>query len=186
MHCTNCGAQQSEGAQFCSACGVRVGDPSGSTGAKPKKKLSGCMLAALIIGAIGVLAVPIVGIIAAIAIPNLLNAIDRGKQKRTVVDLQSLGTAIDSYSIEHGVYPTADDLDELLPLISPDFIDSPPTVDGWAMPIEAVSTAEGYALVSMGKDGISDGCGGGAQQSFDADICYSNGRFIQWPDGIQR
>ena len=32
--------------------------------------------------------VAIIGIIAAIAIPNLLNAIDRGKQKRTMADLR--------------------------------------------------------------------------------------------------
>ena len=32
--------------------------------------------------------VAIIGIIAAIAIPNLLNAIDRGKQKRTMADMR--------------------------------------------------------------------------------------------------
>jgi general secretion pathway protein G len=41
--------------------------------------------------------VAIIGIIAAIAIPNLLNAIDRGKQKRTMADLRSIGTAVESY-----------------------------------------------------------------------------------------
>ena len=44
--------------------------------------------------------VAIIGIIAAIAIPNLLNAIDRGKQKRTMADLRTLGTAIESYAID--------------------------------------------------------------------------------------
>ena len=33
--------------------------------------------------------VAIIGIIAAVAIPNLLNAVDRGKQKRTMADLRS-------------------------------------------------------------------------------------------------
>ena len=32
--------------------------------------------------------VAIIGIIAAIAIPNLLNAVDRSKQKRTMADLR--------------------------------------------------------------------------------------------------
>ena len=36
--------------------------------------------------------VAIIGIIAAIAIPNLLNAIQRGKQKRTMSDMRSSGT----------------------------------------------------------------------------------------------
>jgi general secretion pathway protein G len=33
--------------------------------------------------------VAIIGIIAAIAIPNLLNAIDRGKQKRSMADIRT-------------------------------------------------------------------------------------------------
>ena len=54
--------------------------------------------------------VAIIGIIAAIAIPNLLNAIDRGKQKRTMADLRSIGTAIESYSIDNNFYPVAADI----------------------------------------------------------------------------
>ncbi len=49
--------------------------------------------------------VAIIGIIAAIAIPNLLNAIDRGKQKRTMADMRSIGTAVESYSIDFNFYP---------------------------------------------------------------------------------
>ncbi|NIM01008.1 MAG: prepilin-type N-terminal cleavage/methylation domain-containing protein, partial [Acidobacteria bacterium] len=49
--------------------------------------------------------VAIIGIIAAIAIPNLLNAIDRGKQKRTMADLRSIGTAVEEYSVDNTVYP---------------------------------------------------------------------------------
>jgi Tfp pilus assembly major pilin PilA len=48
-----------------------------------------------------VLLVPVAGIMAAIAIPNLLNAIDRGKQKRTMADIRSIGTAIEQYAAEH-------------------------------------------------------------------------------------
>ena len=51
--------------------------------------------------------VAIIGIIAAIAIPNLLNAIDRGKQKRTMADMRSIGTAVESYAVDNNVYPVA-------------------------------------------------------------------------------
>jgi prepilin-type N-terminal cleavage/methylation domain-containing protein len=44
--------------------------------------------------------VAIIGIIAAIAIPNLLNAIDRGKQKRTMADMRTIGAAVESYSVD--------------------------------------------------------------------------------------
>jgi prepilin-type N-terminal cleavage/methylation domain-containing protein len=49
--------------------------------------------------------VAIIGIIAAIAIPNLLNAIDRGKQKRSMADMRSIGTAVESYSVDVNFYP---------------------------------------------------------------------------------
>ncbi|MEO6327242.1 MAG: prepilin-type N-terminal cleavage/methylation domain-containing protein, partial [Thermoanaerobaculia bacterium] len=45
--------------------------------------------------------VAIIGIIVAIAIPNLLNAIQRAKQKRTMADMRSIGTAIEAYAIDH-------------------------------------------------------------------------------------
>ena len=60
----------------------------------PRRRIEGFTLIELLI------VVAIIGIIAAIAIPNLLNAIDRGKQKRTMADLRSIGTAVESYAIE--------------------------------------------------------------------------------------
>ncbi|MFZ5788886.1 MAG: type II secretion system protein, partial [Acidobacteriota bacterium] len=49
--------------------------------------------------------VAIIGIIAAIAIPNLLNAINRGRQKRTMADIRSIATAIESYQVDFNFFP---------------------------------------------------------------------------------
>ena len=49
--------------------------------------------------------VAIIGIIAAIAIPNLLSAVQRGKQKRTMGDMRTLGSAIMAYNIDNSQYP---------------------------------------------------------------------------------
>ena len=49
--------------------------------------------------------VAIIGIIAAIAIPNLLNAINRGRQKRTMSDIRSIATAMEAYSVDFNFYP---------------------------------------------------------------------------------
>jgi len=38
--------------------------------------------------------VAIIGLISAIAIPNLMNAVDKGKQKRTMADMRTIGSAI--------------------------------------------------------------------------------------------
>ena len=45
--------------------------------------------------------VAIIGIIAAIAIPNLLNAINRGRQKRSMADIRTIGTAVEAYAVDN-------------------------------------------------------------------------------------
>ncbi len=50
--------------------------------------------------------VAIIGIIAAIAIPNLLNAINRGRQKRSMADIRTIGTATEAYAVDMAFYPT--------------------------------------------------------------------------------
>jgi type II secretion system protein G len=50
--------------------------------------------------------VAIIGIIAAIAIPNLLSALQKGRQKRTMGDIKSLGTAIETINTDCAAYPT--------------------------------------------------------------------------------
>ena len=49
--------------------------------------------------------VAIIGILAAIAVPNFLNAQIRAKIARVQADVQALGTAVLSYSLDHGKVP---------------------------------------------------------------------------------
>src|ERR1019366_3843827 len=51
--------------------------------------------------------VAIIGIIVAIAIPNLLNAIQRAKQKRSMADMRPAGTAAEAYAVDFNHYPAA-------------------------------------------------------------------------------
>ena len=132
--------------------------------------------------------VAIIGIIAAIAIPNLLNAIDRGKQKRTMADLRSLGTAIESYSIDNNVYPAAANFSTLEGVIEPIYIRTAPESDGWGRTFLVTSTNTLYTVGSGGKDGgaltlVGDG---GATTSFNDAIVFANGQFVQWPEGTQQ
>ncbi len=134
--------------------------------------------------------VAIIGIIAAIAIPNLLNAIDRGKQKRTMADLRSMGTAIEEYSIDNNFYPVATNVTELEAEVSPSYIRALPANDGWGNAFEVDSDPTLYTLASCGKGatgGCSSACTGGcgATQSFADDIIFSVGSFVQWPEGKQ-
>ncbi len=131
--------------------------------------------------------VAIIGIIAAIAIPNLLNAIDRGKQKRTMADMRSIGTAIEAYAVDNNNYPTATSAGVLKTLVEPIYIKTMPTADGWSNAWGVDSAPTQYTLTSNGKDGTPSGCTPGAVTTiFNADICFSNGSFIQVPQGSQQ
>ena len=132
--------------------------------------------------------VAIIGIIAAIAIPNLLNAIDRGKQKRSMADMRSIGTAIESYSIDNNVYPVAADIGTLAPLIEPVYIRRSPQSDGWGRLFGVAGVIGEYTVCSEGKDGGSS-CttdSGGKMSSFNDSITFSGGVFVQWPEGMQQ
>lgn len=141
------------------------------------------VLAVLLVGA-----VPTLGIIAAIAIPNLLNAIDRGKQKRTIADIRSIGTAVESYAVDTNLYPMAADLSALQGVLVPVYIRSLPLQDGWKNSLVFEPRGEaGYEIRSFGKDGTRDPqLTGGPTTSFNADIVLENGEFIQYPEGQQQ
>ena len=130
--------------------------------------------------------VAIIGIIAAIAIPNLLNAVDKGKQKRTMSDLRSIATAIEAYSVDNTFYPTAATLPAIKAVIDPVFFDAMPLADGWANAFQADSLLNSYTIYSQGKDGTGTNCASGVTSTFIDEICLVNGRFERYPDGPQR
>src|SRR5512134_3177883 len=110
--------------------------------------------------------VAIIGIIAAIAIPNLLNAIDRGKQKRTMADMRSLGTAVESYAVDNNVYPAVATAAALKTIVEAGaYIKNMPTVDGWSNTFVVDSITTEYTLYSTGKDGSGTTCTAGTTNS---------------------
>ena len=146
--------------------------------------------------------VAIIGILAAIAIPNLLTAIARSKQKRTMVDMRNLASAWEARNIEMNRYnaaaagiPGCDKsvlLTDLSAALSPTYIKTMPRFDGWGYDFTAFTSddwgattnAQVYAIVSPGKDGsVAGTIVLGATTSFDCDIVYSNGAFLAYPDG---
>lgn len=58
--------------------------------------------------------VAIIGILAAIAVPNFLNAQMRAKIARVESDMRSIGTALEMYLVDRGSYPGDHDLDEYM------------------------------------------------------------------------
>src|SRR5262245_6256730 len=110
--------------------------------------------------------VAIIGIIASIAIPNLLNAVDKGKQKRTMSNLRAIGSAVVVYSIENSTYPTAATAAAMQALIDPTYIKLMPSQDGWSNPIQFDSSPTGYTIYSKGKDNLGNSCSPGTTSDF--------------------
>jgi type II secretion system protein G len=148
----------------------------------------------------------IIGIIASIAIPNLLVAIQRSKQRRTMVDMRNLATAWEARNSETGRYNAAGQLngvegaDQLITvnnlqtMLEPTYIRIMPKVDGWGTPYQtyadapygsATAQAKVYAIISAGKDRVIEADPTtGPFTNFDCDIVYSNGLFLSYPDGL--
>jgi general secretion pathway protein G len=150
--------------------------------------------------------VAIIGIIAAIAVPNMLMAIQRSKQRRTMVDMRNLANAWESRNIESGRYNAAGvangiegcdqnvDLNDLQVALSPTYIKSFPRIDGWGTAYKtfldapwgsSTARAQHYAIVSAGHDLVIEGDPtSGPFTNYDCDIVYSNGTFLSYPDGL--
>src|SRR2546422_1857471 len=87
--------------------------------------------------------VAIIGILAAIAIPNLLTAMQRSKQKRTMADMRAIATAWEARATDQNSYGAAGattfawlgttvGFTALVGLLTPTYIKSLPSKDGWS------------------------------------------------------
>ncbi len=135
--------------------------------------------------------VAIIGIIAAIAIPNLLNALHRGRQKRTMADMRTISTATGSYMADANFYPReVASIGDLETHLEPIYLKSVPRTDGWTTSYYAESDEPGshYTLVSYGKNKEGDGFYGygSLTQEFNDDLWVQDSEFVQYPEGLQR
>ena len=145
--------------------------------------------------------VAIIGIIAAIAIPNLLIALQKGKQKATMGDVKSIGTGIESYITDWAFAPQTNPITTgsasggTPGFFEPFYIKVSPQRDGWGniWGYLAGAGSDVYSIWSSGRDGSKTAevalvapptpqyiCTQLAD--FGWDICFSNGQFIYGPD----
>jgi type II secretion system protein G len=142
--------------------------------------------------------IAIIGIVAAIAIPNLLTALQKGKQKATMGDMKSIGEAVESYLTDLYMVPEGmADVTGLEPYLAPFYIKVLPRQDGWGGAYYYLSQGIGenqdlYSLVSYGRGSALNG--GTVEQNianspylvttmdgFANDIIFSNGNFTFAP-----
>jgi len=157
--------------------------------------------------------VAIIGIIAALLIPNFLDALQKAKQKRTLSDARSMVTAFMSlvtdlssaaaagatttaiYDVTKGgmASTTAGRVEELLVTR---YIQTLPQLDGWKNPYEfymgaTITSAQLFAVVSGGRDGVIDQGPAFVVTSFtptdyEQDIVWADGFAVRFPQNLQR
>ena len=158
--------------------------------------------------------VAIIGIIAAILIPNLLDALQKAKQKRTVADMRNSGTAWMSWLTDQvgaasaGAAKLWDGSDtepvtyvELFGYMHPTdtffYMQEIPEYDGWRYPFsfgknDNLLASNVLVICSGGRNGpTSGGCEGTKHNvapfvatDYDQDIIWADGYFVSWPGQV--
>ncbi len=151
------------------------------------------------------IAVLVIGIIAAIAMGNYFNAVHKAKQKKTMSDIRSIAVAWEARAVDVRQYNAAgavtlpDDMAayaDMTAMLTPTYVRTFAQYDGWNFPFEFrldspvgnATPAAGYAIRSPGRDGKYQGLTyePGATTEFDCDIVYTSGQFVLWPEGAQQ
>jgi general secretion pathway protein G len=107
--------------------------------------------------------VAIVGLLAAIAIPSMMSAIDRAKQKRSMADIRAMVMAMQVFEDDYIGYPfgingpTVPNLSNFTDgsgsaVIVPSLIQTMPDLDGWRYPYQYYSGPSSGRSGSLGKD----------------------------------
>lgn len=155
--------------------------------------------------------IAIIGIIAAILLPNFLDSLQKGKQKRTMADVRTAGSAWFSWlSDQYGgaaaagqdqyTMPPADFggyeavRDELVPA----YIQQLPELDAWQRAlvycgqseVNMVVAQNAMAIGSLGRDGaaVEAACGanvtvgGFTPTDYDQDVVWADGYFVRYPE----
>ena len=132
--------------------------------------------------------VSVIGILAAIAIPNLTAAMDRARQRRSMAELRTVAQAVSTYAADYTFTPRVADgpVTGLRDYLTPTYLRHLPEADGWGRPLIYTTDGLGYTVTCWGADGLPQvALTLGVTTDFAADIVIVDGLFIQWPEGMQ-
>lgn len=126
---------------------------------------------------------PIIAILVAIAIPNMLHSIQRSRAKSTLKTIQQIARSIEALKTKEG-YPILRSANEISRRDNDIQI-----LDGWGNEIRIFSQADGYYIIGLGKDGQAEFSNpsnypAGQTMNLNKDIAYHTGRFVQYPEGL--
>jgi type II secretion system protein G len=150
--------------------------------------------------------VAIIGIIAALLIPNFLDALQKAKQKRTVADIRNAGTAMFSWltdqvgaaaagssstTVDLGNYSTRKTGEDLRSVLVPQYLQDVPQLDGWKKEFDyylkttAPLDPQVMSIRSQGRNRAASGSSYTVTAfdptDYDQDIVWADGFFVRWP-----
>lgn len=151
--------------------------------------------------------IAIIGIIAAILLPNFLESLQKAKQKRSMGQIKIVGTAMMAWLTDQAgaaaaagastaakVDLTAIDpitTENLAKVLVPAYIQEVPESDAWHEPFDfrlSVDDPHGINVLaarSLGRDRTADGTeyevGPFEPTDYDRDLVWVDGGFVRWP-----
>lgn len=151
--------------------------------------------------------IAIIGIIASMLIPNLLDAMQKAKQKRTMADMRITGTAMFSWFTDQvgaaaagqgstnvmlASYGSALGAASLESMLAPAYMQRVPPLDGWKFPYEyylktgaGVNERQVMLIRSRARDNMFDGAEYSVTSfdstDYDQDIVWADGFMVRWP-----
>jgi prepilin-type N-terminal cleavage/methylation domain-containing protein len=152
--------------------------------------------------------VAIIGIIASMLIPNMLDAMQKTKQKRTMADMRITGGAMFSWLTDQvgaaaaGQASTQIDLadygdlrttEDLQTILVPSYLQEIPVRDGWKSTYDYYLNTENpfsrhvMAIRSQGRDSTPNGDDsytvvGFDPTDYDQDVVWADGFMVRWPE----
>lgn len=158
--------------------------------------------------------VAIIGIIAAILIPNFLDALQKGRQKRSMGDMRQIATAVAAWYTDNSgaaaagangdaidlslIQPTgaggtlATDAADIEAELVPDYVQTLPATDGWGTDLEFYIVFQGQprinymGIAALGSDKTAGNrvYGPYDPKAHENDIILIDGTFAMYPAGF--
>lgn len=149
--------------------------------------------------------VAIIGIIAALLVPNFLDALQKAKQKRTMADARNAGNSMMAWltdqasaaaagatgTVDLGEWTGITDYDEISAQLVPAYIQELPRLDGWKysfhyrMDVSNPAADKLFLIASGGRDrSVPAGVytiGSFDPTDYNQDIIWADGLFLRWP-----
>lgn len=82
-----------------------------------------------------------------------VRGVDRARSERTMNRLETLRTALDRFSIDHGSYPAASSLSQITAELVPVYVPRIDIQDAWGHSMTYSSDGSTYTVISPGGDG---------------------------------